>query len=285
MPTLLQLQAEPVWNAERVTEAVDWLGDNLCARTGRPRTAFGAKGDEFHLRGAHRSQRWILTSRYCTNRGYTVQNGLTESQKDEIAGIDFTPGNGQEMIQQSRRLYEAMRAGLLDEVFEFYGNIDGNQIVDGWDNIDDENITSDTSHLWHWHLTLDRRQLNNMNLMRRILATALGDPMTQPDVALTPSQNAALAETWAANVALRDGKPVPKAGNHPGGPHNLNVKLEALLREVGRLTVEMANLKTEINSIETAVTAILEAVTTVPQTIQLDPVTLSGELRFGNPTS
>lgn len=109
--------------------------------------------------------------------------------------------------------------------------------------------------------------------------------MTQPDVALTPSQNAALAETWAANVALRDGKPVPKAGNHPGGPHNLNAKIDVLLREVGRLAVEMANLKTEIAAIKVAVTAIHEAVITVPQTIQLDPVTLSGELRFGNPTS
>lgn len=271
MPTLSQLQFEIWWQNERVTPAVNWLGDNLCARTGRPRNAFGAKGDQYHLKGAHRSQNWILRSRFATNRTYTVQSGLAETQKDEIAGVDFTPGTKEEMLAQSRRIYNAMRAGLLPEVFEFYGNINGDQIVDGWDNIDDENITSDASHLWHWHLTLDRRQLNNMELMRRILAIALGDPMTQPDVALTAAQNTALSQTWAAEVALRDGKLAPASQGHAGGPHwtvqqiaLAHQKLDSLLSMVGALTVAVAEIENRLDN----------------PVITIAPVQVTGELRF-----
>jgi hypothetical protein len=35
--------------------------------------------------------------------------------------------------------------------------------------------------------------------------------------ALTAAQDSALAETWSASVALRDGTPAPKAGNYAGG--------------------------------------------------------------------
>ena len=285
MPSLLQLQAEPWWNAERVTPEVTWLGDQLCARTGRPRSAFGTKGDELHMKGAHRSQRWILNSVFCTNRTYTVQSGLTEAQKDEIAGIDFTPGSGSEMITQSRRIYNAMRAGLLNEVREFYGNIDGDQVVDGWDNIDDEKITSDASHLWHWHLTLDRKQLHNMDLMRRILSIVLGETMT-----LTPAQETQLlGDTAQARSLLHDGKRGGGLAETAGGGvpiaylprmfHEVHSKLDAALREIGRMHVEMATLKNEILAIKTAVDAIPTGGETV---LTLEPVTLSGELRFND---
>ncbi|MFI6160401.1 hypothetical protein ACIA59_10675 [Micromonospora haikouensis] len=192
MPTYAQLQAEPSWNREIVTEEMDWLGDELCRRTRRPREAAGTKGDNAHLRGGHRSQEWIKKSRYCTNRTYTVQSGLTAEQERHIAGFDFTPGSDREMVAQSKRIYNAMRAGLLDEVREFYGNVDGDKVVDGWDNVADRAASSDSSHLWHWHLTIDRRHCRNRSLMERIIAIALGDPLE--DDMPTP------ADVWSADV-------------------------------------------------------------------------------------
>ncbi|WP_328339563.1 hypothetical protein [Micromonospora sp. NBC_00421] len=186
MPTEAQLKAEPYWGREFVTPEVDWLGDELCRRTGRPRVAFGSKGDNAHLRGAHRSQEWIKRSRYCTNRTYTVQSGLTVEQERHIAGVDFTPGSAAAMIAQCKRILAAMKAGKLDEVREFYGNVDGDQVVDGWDNVRDQAASSDSSHLWHWHLSLDRRHCRNRQLMERILAIALGTPEEAPD--MTPEQ-------------------------------------------------------------------------------------------------
>jgi hypothetical protein len=180
MPTYAQLRVESWWGREITTSELDWLGDELCRRTKRPRGAFGNKGDNAHLRGSHRSQEWILKSRYCTSRSYTVQSGLTATQARHIAGVDFTPGSDSQMIAQCKRIYAAMRAGRLEEVREFYGNVDGNKVVDGWDNVRNRAATSDSSHLWHWHLTIDRRHCANKPLMERILAIVLGEDDDMP---------------------------------------------------------------------------------------------------------
>jgi hypothetical protein len=182
MPTLARLRSEPWWDREVVTAELDWLGDELCRRTGRPRFAFGTKGDEAHLRGAHRSQEWLERSRYCTNRTYTRQSGLTAAQLRHVAGIDFTPGSDVQMVAQCKRLDSALRAGRLEEVREFYGNVNGDRVVDGWDNIRNRAATSDSSHLWHWHLTLDRRRCADRALMERILRIVLGDEGEDDDM-------------------------------------------------------------------------------------------------------
>ncbi|HEU5107748.1 MAG TPA: hypothetical protein VFT95_04150 [Micromonosporaceae bacterium] len=187
MATLAQLESEPWWDREIVTVELDWLGDELCRRTGRPRVAAGTKGDRRHLRGSHRSQEWIKRSAFCSNRTYTVQGGLSPLQERYVAGFDFTPGSVEDMIAQSKRILAAMRAGRLNEVREFYGNVDGDQVVDGWDNVRDRAASSDSSHLWHWHAGIDRRYLTDKALMARIVAIALGiDEQEVPD--MTPQQ-------------------------------------------------------------------------------------------------
>ena len=194
MPTYAQLQAEPWWGREVTTPAMDWLGDELCRRAGRPRTAFGTKGDRHHLRGAHRSQEWLQRSVYCTNRTYTVQAGLTADQLRHVAGADFTPGewgtaaNRALMVEQTRRLVAAMRAGQLPGVREVIGTLDGRTVVGT--RPDGSTFSSDSSHLEHWHLTIDRRRCADRTLMERVLAVALGD--TEDD--MTP------AEKWTLHV-------------------------------------------------------------------------------------
>lgn len=209
MATAAQITAETYWQREIVTPELTWLGDELCRRTGRPADAAGDKGNVAHDSGAHRSQEWLLNSIYCDNRAYTVQPGLTATQARHIAGFDFTPSGVDQMIVQSRRLIAAMRGGQLDEVLAVYCNVDGDQVVDGWDNVRDRAATSDTSHLWHWHLTLDRRHMTNRALMERIVAIAMGE-MTMTDLdygawkkpARVEGRPAALllAEQWTAEM-------------------------------------------------------------------------------------
>lgn len=202
MPTYAQLQAEPWWGREVVTAELDWLGDELCRHTGRPRVAAGTKGDRFHLSGAHRSQEWILNSRYATSRSYTVQAGLTAAQARHVAGFDFTPGGVGSMLTQSQRLMAAVRAGRLEAVRELYCNVDGDRVVDGWDNVRDRAATSDSSHLWHWHLGFDRRRMTDRRLMERVLAIALGDEEEVDEV--TAEQN------WDHDLTnQRTGQPAP----------------------------------------------------------------------------
>jgi len=211
---------EIYWQREVVTPDLAWLGDELCRRTGQPATAAGDKGNEAHRRGSHRSQDWILHSVYCTNRTYTVQSGLAAAQLLHIAGFDFTPGNATAMIAQCKRLMAAMRAGQLEEVRELYGNVDGDQVVDGWNNLENRAASSDSSHLWHWHLGLDRRHLTDRSLMERIVAIALGDDMEQKDLL---AQKTAVSGRTVGHVLadvsnLRDwlyGLPGATAGNPP----------------------------------------------------------------------
>ncbi|MGW5556841.1 hypothetical protein ACWER9_06415 [Micromonospora sp. NPDC003944] len=209
MPTPAQLQAESYWTREIVTDEIDWLGDELCRRTKRPRTAFGSKGNTAHLRGAHRSQEWIKRSRYCTNRTYTVQSGLTAEQERHVAGVDFTPGdwgtarNRALMVEQTGRLLAAMKAGQLDEVIELFGTTNG-RTVTGYNNRTNQAASSDDSHLDHWHLTIDRRHCRNRKLMERILAIALGLPVEGDD---DMSERASrVIEAWASGVTATSAK-------------------------------------------------------------------------------
>lgn len=285
MPTLLQLQSEPYWNDEQVTDALEWLGDQLCSILGVPRVSYGVKGNELHLRGSHRSQRWLLNSRFSTSRSYTVQSGLAPEFVNLCAGVDFKPATQAQMNTQSRRIYDAMRAGQLPEVREFFGTFDGKTVI-GWDNVNKRDIISDDSHTWHWHAGLDRAKVQDRAVMIRILNTVLGDTMT-------PAQEAKLlADVAMARSLLHEGKRGAGLPDTAGGGtpiayltkqfFDAQAKLDSLLGEVGQLTVDMANLKEEVAAIKSAVDNIPAPGETV---LSFEPVTLSGELRFENPTS
>jgi hypothetical protein len=219
VPTSAQLQAESWWGREVVTPELQWLGDQVCARTGRPRGAAGVKGDQYHLYGAHRSQEWIVNSRWCQNRSYTVQSGLTAEQKRHLAAFDFVPGtwgtaaNRRLMREITTRLVAAGKAGRLDGVTEVIGTLDG-QRVTGTRVPSGTTFGSDLSHLDHLHLTFDRRHLRNQKLMERILAIVLGEE--EDDVTLTDNQAYALHSTYwrtAAIIANLSTVRVPKYGD------------------------------------------------------------------------
>lgn len=173
MPTYAQLQAEVWWGQEIVTDELDWLADALCSFFGVPRSNGGTKGNNVHLNGGHRSQRWILNSRYCTNRTYTVEPGLPSMFVNDIAAFDVTLPP-QHMLTISRNADRATRAGKLEELVEWFGNVDGDQRVDGWNNIENRVASSDSSHLWHLHGRVKRSLLRDMNAMRRIFAALTG---------------------------------------------------------------------------------------------------------------
>lgn len=181
MVTYFQLETEPWWDREVVPAPLVQLGQRLRAAHGRPAVAVGVKGDRFHLAGSHRSQEWILKSQFCTNRTYTVQSGLTGIQQLYLAGFDYNPGSERLMIQLCRRLDEAVRAGRLEVVREWYGNTDGDERVDGFDNVRNRVATSDKSHLWHVHITFDRRQVNDEAAVRRVGDVLLGEVTQQED--------------------------------------------------------------------------------------------------------
>lgn len=180
MATRAQLEAEPEWGREIVTPELRWLGDQLCARTGRPRSAAGDRGNIGHLYGAHRSQEWIKSSVWCQNRSYTVQPSLSATQARHIAGFDFTPAawgsdaNRRAVTLLTRRLVDAGLSRRLAGIHEVIGTLNGRNPV-GVDVPEGQTWPADASHLDHVHLTFDRRRLADRAVMERVLAVALGE--------------------------------------------------------------------------------------------------------------
>lgn len=179
MPTLTELASEACWRNEVVTPELDWLVDNLCDFYGVPRGNGGTRGDRYHLNGSHRSQMWIVTSRYCTNRTYTVVRWLSPVNADDISGFDVSLPPAK-MLEISRNADRATRSGQLEELVEWYGNIDGDQVVDGWNNIENRIARSDSSHLWHLHGGIDRRYTRDMAVMRKIFTALTTGKVSTP---------------------------------------------------------------------------------------------------------
>lgn len=162
MVTLAQLQAEPWWGRETVPPALAALRTRLLNRWRLSGSAIGIKGDTAHLRGYHRSREWIRNSAYCVNRSYSVSetsNNRSGGDSRWIAAMDITLPTPQ-LLEVCRRLDQAVRAGRLEKVTEWYGNLGGDRIVDGYDNIRNRVASSDSSHLWHLHISFDRARVN-----------------------------------------------------------------------------------------------------------------------------
>jgi len=161
MVTYQQLSEEDAWNDEYAPAALRALGDML-------RAHFGAqtwiRGDNDHLRGYHRSRRWINESIYCTNRVYSVSrtSGDRSGGDSNWACAMDLGGLPQAVLHQvCRRLDAACRAGQLEKITEWYGNLGGDSVVDGWDNISNRPASSDSSHLTHLHMSFDRGRAND----------------------------------------------------------------------------------------------------------------------------
>ncbi len=175
MPTYAELNAEAVWRNETVTDEMREFGNQLCDALGVPRNHFGCKGDNArgHMKGGHRSQAWILGSRFCANRTYTVEPGLPASLANDVPAFDITPKTREQMIALSRNADRATRSGGLEELVVWYGTFDGKTVV-GFDNIRNALATSDPSHTFHLHGQLKRWLTRNRAAYQRILAALLG---------------------------------------------------------------------------------------------------------------
>lgn len=58
---------------------------------------------------------------------------------------------------------------------EFYGNANGDQYVDGWDFQANCPSSSDSSHLWHIHISILRKHANNPRAFRALLSILKGE--------------------------------------------------------------------------------------------------------------
>ena len=185
MPTPLEIQAETWWAREIQPPALAVLCERFRKHYGLGPIYIGSKGDTNHLRGYHRSAAWIHHSAYCTNRTYSVTEtpgNRNPGDEDWLCAIDMTIPRA-ELIAACQRLDVAVRAGKLEKITEWYGNDDGDNRVDGYNNIANRVATSDDSHLWHLHMSFDRGRANeNHDDLYRIITGTTTTAAKEQDV-------------------------------------------------------------------------------------------------------
>lgn len=207
MATSAQLQSEPEYNRETTPGALAVLGVALRQHFKLPANAIGFKGDTEHLYGYHRSRAWVKASRFCTNTTYSVSETPGNRKGGEsnwVCAIDVTLPT-KDLLAVCKRLDAASRAGTMEKVTEWYGNKDGNQQVDGWDNIRNEVASSDDSHLWHLHMSFDRGRANEdhtdvLNILTGADDMSAEDSKTIKHVEAMVSSLGKVANATAADV-------------------------------------------------------------------------------------
>ena len=119
---------------------------------------------------------------------YSVQLALDkQGPGDMAAAIDLTfpdaqSGRYETIIKYADRL---LKSGLdLNDprgnyLREFYGQADADTQVEGWDFQYLVRVTSDSSHLWHLHLSFMRAYLNNAAAYRAVLSILRGETVAQ----------------------------------------------------------------------------------------------------------
>lgn len=238
MPTEAQLKAEPWWNAETIPPSIDTLADKLAAHYGVPRSNFGIRGNTAHLKGYHRSRAWIFNSQYCTSRTYSV----SRTAGDHSGGLDTdccaldSQVPSAQLIQMCKNLDVAVRAGRLEKVTEWYGTFGDDDHVDGYDNIANRVATSDSSHLWHLHISFDRGAARNSHADLFDILTGgvmAGSAIWNEDIIENLPNSDPNNPTVRTQWALRDAW-------HKA--HAANLKIDALRTEVAALKVEVGKL-------------------------------------------
>lgn len=146
MATDAQIMAEAVWRAEYTPAALKAFGNRVSARLG---CTVYYKGDTKHLRGRHRSRNWALRSAYCTNRSYGTTNAKDKAGPGDALRACDVMISGDVLEKVCRGIDEAVRAGKLPELAEWFGTFNSRTVV-GW--FEGHASSSDSSHLTHLHL-------------------------------------------------------------------------------------------------------------------------------------
>jgi hypothetical protein len=224
--TLLQLQSEPWWNEESVPPTLNELAIRLRAALHVPADSVGIRGNTSHLRGYHRSAAWVLNSSFCTDRSYSVSEtaGNRFPQNFNWAcAIDVGGMSQENLLAMCQRVDKAVRSGQFEKITEWYGNINGDQRVDGYDNIRNILATSDSSHLVHLHLSFDRQRVREDH--SDVFAMLMGVEMELTDK---------LSNGYTVNNAL-----VTLLGR---SPTNLTARLDAIDAALGAIKTAIAGM-------------------------------------------
>jgi peptidoglycan hydrolase-like protein with peptidoglycan-binding domain len=124
---------------------------------------------------------------------------------DECAGIDWTfpeahKGNYDRIAKYTRRLIDAGKAKDPRRIYmrEVYGNADLDNTVEGWDFVRGGPASSDPSHLWHIHISVRRKYVNDKKAIDAILSIIKGESLSVWSQRWSPAKPVLVAKANAA---------------------------------------------------------------------------------------
>lgn len=162
--------------AESAPEALRWLGGRVSPDLGGALS--GIVGDRAHTRGYHRGRNFVPSTDYSRQ--------LTEDKKgdgDYACAIDMS-FSASKMKLYTGRLKAATERNdpRMKYVREFYGTLNGSDVYglihEGSADNTWRRSTSDSSHLWHVHISILRQYSNNKAVMQGILDILMGKGIT-----------------------------------------------------------------------------------------------------------
>lgn len=187
---------DPYVTNEWIPQSITRIGTALKNHFGQPASSFGARGNQHHASGFHRSESWIRNSVDSLRRDqdYSLRGDLNRSQDaNAVSAFDFIPHvwgsatNQERMIQITRRVYKAAQENdpRLANMYEFAGTLNGTTVITFNAQGGATKNPFDSSHLEHVHGSIYRsRQLNDHS---GIVSVMLGE-----GEAMTPQEAAVL---------------------------------------------------------------------------------------------
>ena len=168
-------------NPSRITDASWWLMEQLLKlQPGTQNGGIYANKSGYHNTRAANQQSW--PGNYST-RDAEDQGGPA----DKAAAYDWTFPDAQSgsygtIARYSGRLLASGRDAAdprLNGWKEFFGQTDSDTAVEGWDFRRDQAASSDSSHLWHIHLSEDRDKVTSLDNKKALLSVLRGETVAQ----------------------------------------------------------------------------------------------------------
>lgn len=244
MVTYAELAAESWYNDETTAPAHQGFNVRVRNKFNVSAVEVGSKGDNNHLRGRHRSRNWTRNSIYCTDRAYGDTDTRDKSgDGDWLSASDLGGMPALERYAFTKRLDEAVRAGFLPCVAEWFGTWDGVTVY-GW--YQGHASTSDSSHLYHTHIGLWRSMCNDITQLQILGDIITGDEMELTDIVhlqQKPDVQYSSTTTTVEGILSSTNYYVLQARNQQQAQFNtMNAKLDQLTASIDNLAAAIDNL-------------------------------------------
>lgn len=175
-------QANP--NPKNITDAEWWLWLHLHAL--EPKSKLG--GILANKSGYHAPGQYNLDHHPGNYSIRDAPDRIGPWWKTHASALDWTFPDAQagNFVTIDRYTSRLLKSALdpadprLDMVLvEFYGQADNDRAVEGYDERDEEYVTSDSSHLWHLHLSFIRSECGDFWSMWALLTVIMGWSIAQ----------------------------------------------------------------------------------------------------------